>query len=356
MDILSPQENFTQTVTRTTKKRWFKKPLFYILIFVLVVVGYFSFRLGGVYNSIVIGNGSSWISNISQAIFGKKQIEISDPNPMPTPEADRLDVLILGIRGTTKDQIENEGGLLSDTMLVVSIDKKTQKAAMISIPRDLYIDMLGVKGKINEVYERGLERKIGLDLPKQIISKITGVYIDKAVVLDFDAFQHVVDNIGGVDVYLAKPFSEPKQWGNDFSLPAGNNHLNGEQALYYVRSRYSSSDFDRSRRQQEVITAIKNKIAKNGYLSSPLKMTDLLSSIKGDIKTDFQIWDINDVLGLAKTLSQKDKIKNYFMTTDNLLYETKNSKGEYILLPKGDNYDGIKQFFKDILIQETQLP
>ena len=92
---------------------------------------------------------------------------------------------------------------------------------------------------------------------KELVSKITGVYIDKAVILDFFSFEKIIDQVGGIDIVLENPFEEKQQWGYEFSLPAGPNHLDGKNALYYARSRFSSSDFDRSRRQQEVMFALK---------------------------------------------------------------------------------------------------
>jgi anionic cell wall polymer biosynthesis LytR-Cps2A-Psr (LCP) family protein len=169
------------------------------------------------------------------------------------------------------------------------------------------------------------------------------------VVFDFEAFKKIIDTLGGIDIYLAKPFKESTQWGYEFSLPAGNNHLSGEQALYYVRSRFSTSDFDRARRQQEVIVAIKNKALSLGFLTNPLKINSLLSDLKNNIRTDFQIWDLNDILTLAKSFNPKQSVKNYIISTENLVYETHTTNGEYILLPKEANYTGIKDVFKNIL-------
>lgn len=343
MEILSPKFN-----NNSIKIPPLKRPIFYILIMIIIVIGYFGFRLIGVYSSIVVNN-DSWLSRLSQTFFSsKKPIFEVDPNPLPPPQPERLDVLILGIRGSTQREIEEEGGLLADSLIVVSIDKATRKTAIVSIPRDLSIDILGVDGKINQIYERGFERGQEVELAEQIISRMTGVRIDKTVVFDFNAFQGIVDTLGGIDIYLAKPFIESSQWGYEFSLPAGNSHLSGEEALYYVRSRFSTSDFDRARRQQEVIVAIKNKAVKNGYFSNPVKLTDLLSELKGDIRTDFQIWDIKDLLDLAKSFDPKAPVKSYVMTYENLLYESKSPKGEYILLPKEDNYAGIKNLFATI--------
>ena len=328
MDILSPQYDNGGAYS---KGPWYKRPIFYVLIPVAFVVGFYAYQFGAAYNTISVEN-ESWLKGIANVLgLGDKEPQPTiDPNPMPQPEKDRLDILIMGVRGEDKTAIEEEGGLLTDTLIVVSVDKITKTASMISIPRDLYLEMnaitaagkeIKLKGKINEIYERGLENGGGLFLAKQVISRITGIYIDNAVVFDFTAFQKIVDNLNGIDIYLARPFEEKNQWGYDFSLPAGNNHLGGEQALYYVRSRYSTSDFDRARRQQEVISIIKNRALSLGFLANPVKVTSLLSDLKGNVRTDFQIWDINDLLSLAKTFDSKTKTKNYVISTDNLLYE-----------------------------------
>ena len=264
-------------------------------------------------------------------------------------------MLLLGIRG--EDDIEEAGSLLTDTMLLLSVDKETGRAALTSLPRDIYIDMKGtltdgdvlsVKGKVNEIYVRGLEHREGLTYSSQMISRLTGVYVDKAVLFDFTAFGKLIDVLGGIDVYLAQPFSEKKQWGYEFSLPAGKNHLNSEQALYYVRSRFSSSDFDRARRQQEVILAIKNKATQLGFFANPTKVTDLLDALKGNVRTNFQIWEIKDLLKLAESF-KGDQLKKGVVSTDNLMYETHLENGEYVLLPKGDDFKLFQEYFRTIL-------
>ncbi len=334
------------------KKPWFKRPLFYVLLVVLLGLGYFSYVLGLAYNTIVVDNDSV-IHSIS-GIFGKDQIDKDNElNPMPKPETDRYDVLILGIRG--ENDTEN-GGLLTDSIQVLSLDKNTKKATLVAIPRDLYIDMLGIHGKINSVYEIGFGKKAGIPLVSQVISRITGVYIDKTIVFDFEAFKNIVDSLGGIDVHLTKPFKETSQWGYEFSLPAGDNHLDGAQALYYVRSRYSSSDFDRARRQQDVMSAIKAKAFSVGLLSNPLKITSLFDGLKKNVRTDFQVWDISNMLTLAGLFNDpKSAPKSYVLSTANLLYETHTPKGEYILLPKTDNYDQIREIFKNFLAPSSDV-
>lgn len=324
------------------ERLWPKRLRRVIIVLVIIIVGFFLMRG----RQFTIQNKPWWTVFANVLKIGSE--EKIDPFPLPSPETDRLDVLILGLRGEDRKAIEEEGGLLTDTILVASIDKTNKKAALISVPRDLYVEIAGVKGKINSVYERGLGKGKGVTVVKEVVSRLSGVRVDNVVVFDFEAFKKIVDALDGIDINLTKTFVEKDQWGYEFSLPAGQNHLSGEQALYFVRSRFSTSDFDRARRQQEVVLAIKNKAETLGYFSNPLKASGLFSELKGTIKTDFQIWDITDLLALASAFRTGSKPKTHVISTENLLYETKNGDGEYILLPKDNNYALLKDFFINI--------
>lgn len=333
-----------------------------IALAIIGYVGYVGYHFASAYRTIVIdsneGGGPTLQSVyclLTKCATTQKQIE-NDPNPVPPEEESRFDILILGIRG--EDDLA-DGGLLTDTMMLLSVDKATGRTSLVSLPRDLYIDMKGtltngsiidIKGKLNEVYEHGYENQQGLTFTSQMISRLTGVHVDKAVLFDFKAFGEIVEALGGVDVYLDKPFSEPKQWGYPFSLPAGNNHLNGETALYYARSRYSSSDFDRARRQQQLMFAMKKRATELGFLANPVKVSNLLTSLEGNLKTNIQLWEVGDMVALAKQVSTNPP-KTSVLSTDNLLYETHGIKGEYILLPKGDNFTLLRDYFKTVLAQ-----
>ncbi|HZZ99116.1 MAG TPA: LCP family protein, partial [Candidatus Paceibacterota bacterium] len=226
----------------------------------------------------------------------------ADPNyAMPAEDSNRLNILVLGIRGQDDPNADNGGPLLTDTIQVFSYDKTTHKSSVISLPRDLYLNVHdNDKDKINTIYEYGYYHSADpLQYVKERFSQISGVYIDKVVIFDFSSFKEIIDAVGGVDITLDKPFSETEQWGYTFSLPAGNNHLDGQQALYYARSRYSSSDFDRSRRQQQIMFALKDKLMKMNFFANPIKTFNILSTVRNDIKTDIGIWDIKQFLDLA---------------------------------------------------------
>ena len=139
MDLLT--DNY-KLGTKNYQKPWFKRPLFYIFVIVAVFIGYFSFKLGLVYNTVSVEN-QPWWKSVAGIVFDIGDNEVrEDPNPMPSLEPNRFDVLILGIRGEEGKDVEDAGGLLTDTILVASFDKENKKTAMISIPRDLYINIL----------------------------------------------------------------------------------------------------------------------------------------------------------------------------------------------------------------------
>ena len=85
--------------------------------------------------------------------------------------------------------------------------------------------------------------------------------------------------------------------------------MDGKNALYYARSRFSSSDFDRSRRQQEVMFALKDKLKNLNFWSDPLKTLSILNSIRSNIKTDVNVWNTKEMLDLAKEVDSSEKVK-----------------------------------------------
>lgn len=318
----------------------------YLFIALLLIAGFgaFSFAQHTVNRRIVVGAGDEkpfW-QRLAARIFPVSADRTpEDPDyQMPVKEDGRLDVLVLGLRGKN----DPDGGLLTDSMMIFSLDRTTRKAALTSVPRDLYVKITTTKkDKINAALEN-----LGMAGTKRLLSKITGVYIDNIVVFDFTSFEKIIDAIGGIDITLDEPFQETSQWGYTFSLPAGPNHLDGPNALYYVRSRFSSSDFDRARRQQQIILAIKNKVLATNLASDPARALALLNAVRSDIQTDFNLFDLNTLLELARDLSLLNTMKKYILTTENLLYET-HVDGMYVLLPKGDTLTLVKTFFQDIL-------
>ncbi|OGN00095.1 MAG: hypothetical protein A2817_02185 [Candidatus Yanofskybacteria bacterium RIFCSPHIGHO2_01_FULL_39_8b] len=350
------QPDFKQQ-PKPDKKRYLGV-LFFVLLAVSIIYGGSKYGLGGHKIDVANEDGGETIWNKVANIFTsnlQKKVKIeNDPDyAMPKPEDSRWDLLVLGVRGEDDKNAKDGGALLTDTMIVISYDKTSAKASMVSIPRDLYVRIYDDKiDKINSAYEIGILRKNGLSFIKKLISRITGIYIDSVVILNFSSFKKIIDDLGGINVYLDQPFSEAQQWGYVFSLPAGENHLNGQGALYYVRSRFSSSDFDRAQRQQKVIIAIKDKVMQLNLFSDPIKTLSILNTIRSNIETDLNIWDTGSLVNLSRQFGEANqKIKKYVLSTENFLYESHvqtDAGNLYVLLPKENNLLQIKQLFQDI--------
>lgn len=306
------------------------------IIFLIGIIGLLAYKTGFTFSQMSIDFENN------AGLFPSIQSE-KDP--------DRINILLLGLRGEN----DPHGGLLTDAMMVLSIKRNTSQVALISIPRDLYIKMPGTeqKQKINFAYALGEEKKYGgggIIYSKAIVSEVTGLYIDWAVSVNFKAFQEIVDTLEGINVYLDKPFEEKAQFANEIqlSLPAGENILNGETALYYVRSRFSTSDFDRMKRQQQVLIAIKEKALSLGVLTNPIKIFNFLSVLGRNVKTDMEIGDIQELLGLSPYLKTDQIIRRVFdTTTEGLLYSAQYN-GSYILLPVAGDFSQIQEICKSI--------
>lgn len=368
-----------------TKKHWLTKKRIIVFLGVLLGMGVFFVFLRASNILTVSGSVGSY------------------PDFSVEREDDRIDVLILGIRGSG----DPNGGLLADTMVLASFDKKTKRAAMVSIPRDLYVEMPDHgPEKINFAYALGEMRSPGgggLTLSKEVVQYVSGVYIDHAIVLNFEGFKRVVDTLGGVTITRDTPFVESQQWQGErvaespywvfrqeaapavevpagaegeitpedeaadpevieepaptagywmFRVAEGTHTLNGNDALYYIRSRYSSSDFDRVRRQQEVIDALKNQALSLGVLANPFKVFELIDALGKNIRTDMSLGDIREFISLAQEY-QGVPVNHAVLepADDGIIYADKSDRGAYVLLPRGGNWNEVRSFFKTLLSQ-----
>jgi LCP family protein required for cell wall assembly len=332
----------------------FKKRRFIWFWIILLLVGFFS--LFFFKTSFTISQVIDWTGATNILPF------VDNLPDLPEKDPDRINILLLGIRGL---EDPGEGKLLSDAMILASIKKNTGQIALISLPRDLYVKIWCTQKneKINFAYAQG-----GLDCAKKTVSLVTGLHIDYAVSINFKALKEGVDALGGITIYLDKPFEESFQWAKEgweedehwfikeingeekwvFYIPEGENHLDGQTTLYYVRSRYSTNDFDRMRRQHQVLIAIKEKALSLGVLTNPVKIYNLLDVLGKNVRTDISLAEIGNLINLTSDLD-KENIKRKFFDTSpaGLLYQTFINE-EYVLLPVGDNFEQIQKACRDI--------
>lgn len=200
----------------------------------------------------------------------------------------------------------HSGWELTDSIILASIDLKEKVVSMLSIPRDLYVKYWNWKyGKINWVYAYYLGVEGGeawaMDYLKNKVSQITWEKIDYYVNIDFSWFKQVVDVLWWVTVTVPENFADyayPTEnwWYTTFILKKWTWTIDWETALKYARSRHSTSDFDRSMRQQKILSAIKEKMIAEWYLKNPIKIKKMYNTISPYFTTD--IW-INWILKIA---------------------------------------------------------
>ncbi len=277
----------------------------------------------------------------------------------------RTNILILGIGGGS-----HTGPDLTDTMMVMSLNRTKSTMAFISIPRDIWSDTL--KDKVNSAYHYGQEKKKGggLVLAKAISEDVVGIPIQYSAVVDFSGFTKIIDLVGGVTVNVPKAFLDPDfpidgkeddPCGGDplfrcryeaVHFDAGPQLMNGEQALKYVRSRHAEgdegSDFARSRRQQEVLVDLKAKLTSVWTWFPPSRAFALLRAI--DDATDSDM-NIGEFLTISKSIAQTSQNQIKKIAIDDLLISPPESwyGNRYVLLPK-DSFDTIHAY----IIQQLQ--
>ncbi len=268
----------------------------------------------------------------------------------------RTNILILGMGGT-----KHPGGLLSDTMIVLSINWKTNKIAMLSIPRDLYVPIPDYgSAKINNAYSHGEQNPKttggGGQLASQTVSNVFGIPIHYFVRLDFEGFKKIVDTVGGLDITVEKDLYDPLYPAanmidyDPFRIKAGPQHMDGDIALKYARSRETTSDFDRSRRQQQVIAALKEKVLTLNILANPKKVSDLMNAVGDHVRTNLSIEEIKSLWDTIKTIDTSNVINKFLDTSaDSPLTSTQDSRG-YIIIPKKgtNNFTDLQAIAKNI--------
>lgn len=206
--------------------------------------------------------------------------------------SDRLNVLVMGLDTRVGDTVDQN----TDTMLVLSLDPLNKTAAMLSIPRDTYIDRPGTyQGKVNAAFAFG-----GAPLARKIVGDMLGIPIHSYALIDFEAFNKIIDGVGGVIVDAKRPIRDESYPTSDYGIErldilAGPQLMHGNVALKYARSRHDSNDYSRAKRQQEVIGALRARLAQPEALRT---LPSLMDSVGTTVETDF---DPANVLPLART-------------------------------------------------------
>ena len=331
-----------------------------------------------------------------------------------------VNILLLGTAGGGHD-----GPNLTDTIMVASYNLQTNKLYLISVPRDLWLP--DFKSKVNGVYQIGLNQGNGLNFTETIIGNVVGLPLRYGLRVNFQGFIDVIDAIDGVDVMVANTFDDYnypvtgkeddlcgyKEEERDFSdeeakklnIPVGKMkvfispdgqiatdsaredfgakyftcryehihfeqgiiHMNGETALKFVRSRHGTngeaSDFSRSKRQEELIQAVRSKILSLDTLVNPQKMSDLIQALGKSIDTDIRIKDAVEMYKLSKKLTTTESLvlddspkTNLPNNRTSLLYHPSaaNYGGAYVLISQDDDFSIITGYIRKLVTGELE--
>ncbi len=220
------------------------------------------------------------------------------PTPPPWDGANRVSLLVMGL--DYRDWAAGEGPPRTDTMILFTIDPVNRTAGILSIPRDLWVNIPGFDyGRINSAYQLGEAYKVmggGPQLATDTVEELLGVPIDYYAQVDFGAFVRFIDEIGGVKLDVPEKIKvDPMGDNNSKILKPGVQTLPGDLALAYVRARKTEGgDFDRAQRQQQVILAIRNRILEFELLphlisKAPVLYEELSSGIRTNLSLDLAI-------------------------------------------------------------------
>lgn len=290
-----------------------------LLNFVSFKHKYFAMKKRNLISGIFLGLlGIFWVLVISFITFAQLptfHFNFSLPIPgqwdlfqtISGTEPNKTNLLVTGIGGG-----DHDGADLTDTILFVSLHPESKTISLLSIPRDLYVDYpLGGRGKINEIYMRGLRAKESqtqamMDLGDKL-REITGEKIDHYLNIDFDGFVKFIDLLGWIEINVEEDLVDTEypdnNWGYiTFKIKKWPQILDGATALKFARSRHSTSDFDRSHRQQLVIKAVKDKLFSLDILTSPTKIKSLYYAIVSHIKTDLSMGQLASLALFAKDI------------------------------------------------------
>ncbi|GAX08510.1 LytR family transcriptional regulator [Secundilactobacillus silagincola] len=264
----------------TPKKRSKKRRVFTWILFALI---------------IMIGAGGTYVAYQTKASLDKTYSAAHGASKTKVSNSKPVSILLMG---TDTGALGRTDKGRTDTIMVVTINPKTKKATMVSIPRDTLVKISGTNDteKINAAYTVG-----GASTSMKTVENLLNVPINYYVLINMGGLEKVVNAIGGIDVKV--PFS----WNDShthMSFKKGNAHLNGKQALAFARMRYEdpNGDYGRQQRQQQVIQQIVKKVTKSGNVSMYQKLLSLLSS---NMKTNMAF---NDMISLAE--NDKGSVKH----------------------------------------------
>jgi len=279
-----------------------------------------------------------------------KDVVYEPGKPLPRWEGtERVNVLVMGI-----DQREQEQGpWRTDTILVLTIDPITMSGGMLSIPRDLWVPIPGYEeGRINTAHYLGELYDYpggGPALAVKTVQYNLGVPIHHYARVNFTAFEKLIDVIGGIDVYVEEEITDAmypdEGYGYDpLYISAGWQHFNGEMALKYARTRHSAGgDFDRAKRQQQVLLAIFKQVTRADKMPQlASRAPELWRTLQGSVVTDLTL---DEIIALAQLASEVDSESiRYGVVDEHYTQFWGTPDGQQVLIPLRDRIRELRDY------------
>ncbi len=318
--------------------------------------------------------GGKFVYN-AHKLFHGNILSILTTTKLKGEDNGRVNILLAG---NSADDAGHSGGDLTDSIMIMSIDTKNNQAFLLSVPRDLYVQIPGtsshskinyayVAGKNNDFAEDGYP-KGGMGELEQVISQDFGITLNYYALVNYSALKDAVNAVGGIDINIQSsdprglydPSIDYATHGPLVKLTNGLHHLDGEAALDLARARgdsyysygFAASDFQRTKDQRDLLVALKTKAVTAGVLSNPAKLSSLSDAIGSNVKTDFSLSEVHRLYDLTKSISGSG-IKSYSLNSingKNLLASYTTPDGQSSLIPAMgvDNYDDIQSFLQQI--------
>jgi polyisoprenyl-teichoic acid--peptidoglycan teichoic acid transferase len=266
-----------------------------------VVLLFLGIRVFRTAEMIHIDNESSIgaFGNVTSVLPGMKR------ETLKGEENGRINILLLGRAGKSYP-----GQNLTDTIMLASIDTRDHRAAFLSVPRDLFVPIPGtnVATKLNSLYQYGLTQDNGAETIVRAMEDITGQEIPYYAILDFDGFEKVINDIGGIRVESTRDILDTRYPGKNYSyetfeLSAGWHTLDGATALKYARERHDDpeGDFGRAKRQQQIIKAFQEKALSIKTYLDVFTANRLLDTLGDSVRTNLSMSQIGSLIEIGKT-------------------------------------------------------
>ncbi len=330
-----------------------RKVIFFLAVALVFLI--ISATLGGILFASSAGfkPGSVWTKLRSLTLSRNKIVQGEDQ--------DRINILLLGMGGPGHD-----GPTLTDTLIVASIQPSTGKIALLSIPRDLQI-LLPRYGytRINSVnaYSERDNPGEGAKTTAQVIASLLDEPMHYYFLVDFQAFEEIVDTAGGIEVNVPRSFYDPFYPDDDFgyapvSFEQGLQTMNGERALQFVRSRHGTAgegnDFARARRQQVTLLALKERLLSFDVILRPGRIKSIMESLQNHIQTNITFWEGMRFANMVRKLNTNTIINKVLDSGPDGVLTERNYNGAFVLEPKTGNWNEVRAIVEGIFTEEVK--